>query len=111
MQNSNGAFNGAQGTSVGEQFMGAGFVTSLAGINIYTTTAVPNGGDATEKKGAVMSETAIGCGYIDFGGGNFMQMTQEREEVQAKTVLVANGYYAVAELVDLHGVEMHTEIS
>ena len=49
--------------------------------------------------------------YIDFGGGNFMQMTQEREEVQAKTVLVANGYYAVAELVDLHGVEMHTEIS
>ena len=65
----------------------------------------------TEKKGAVMSETAIGCGYIDFGGGNFMQMTQEREEVQAKTVLVANGYYAVAELVDLHGVEMHTEIS
>tara|TARA_A100001201_G_scaffold22090_1_gene24796 strand:- start:1045 stop:1968 length:924 start_codon:yes stop_codon:yes gene_type:complete len=108
---SNGAFNGGQGSIPADQYMGAGFVTSLAGINIYTTTAVPNGGDATEKKGAVMSETAIGCGYIDFGGGNFMQMTQEREEVQAKTVLVANGYYAVAELVDLHGVEMHTEIS
>ena len=108
---SNGAFGGASADIPADQYMGAGFVTSLAGINIYTTTAVPNGGDATEKKGAVMSETAIGCGYIDFGGGNFMQMTQEREEVQAKTVLVANGYYAVAELVDLHGVEMHTEIS
>ena len=108
---SNGAFGGAAADIPADQFMGAGFVTSLAGINIYTTTAVPDGGDATEKKGAVMSETAIGCGYIDFGGGNFMQMTQEREEVQAKTVLVANGYYAVAELVDLHGVEMHTEIS
>ena len=107
---SNGAFNGAQGTSVGEQFMGAGFVTSIAGINIYTTTSVPDGATG-RKKGAVMAETAIGCGFIDFGGGNFMQMTQEREEVQAKTVLVANGYYAVAELVDLHGVEMHTEIS
>jgi len=108
---SNGAFGGAAADIPADQFMGAGFVTSLAGINIYTTTAVPDGADATEKKGAVMSETAIGCGYIDFGGGNFMQMTQEREEVQAKTVLVANGYYAVAELVDLHGVEMHTEIS
>jgi hypothetical protein len=108
---SNGAFSGGQGSIPAEQYMGAGFVTQLAGVNIYTTTAVPDGADATEKKGAVMSETAIGCGYIDFGGGNFMQMTQEREEVQAKTVLVANGYYAVAELVDLHGVEMHTEIS
>ena len=108
---SNGAFGGASAAIPADQYMGAGFVTQLAGINIYTTTAVPNGADATEKKGAVMSETAIGCGYIDFGGGNFMQMTQEREEVQAKTVLVANGYYAVAELVDLHGVEMHTEIS
>jgi len=38
-------------------------------------------------------------------------MAQEREEVSAKTVLVANGYYAVSELVDVHGVEIHTEIS
>ena len=107
---SNGAFNGGQGSIPADQYMGAGFVTSIAGINIYTSTSVPDG-DTGRKKGAVMAETAIGCGYIDFGGGNFMQMTQEREEVQAKTVLVANGYYAVAELVDLHGVEMHTEIS
>ena len=29
----------------------------------------------------------------------------------ASTNIVANGYWAVSELVDLHGVEIHTEIS
>ena len=108
---SNGAFGGSAASIPADQYMGAGYVTSLAGISIYTTTAVPDGSDATEKKGAVMAETAIGCGYIDFGGGNFIQMKSEREEAYAKTTLVANGYWAVAELVDLHGVEVHTEIS
>lgn len=108
--------NGASGAFVGaqpaiDQFMGAGFVTQLAGINIYTSTSVPDGSDATEKKGGIFASTAIGCGYIDFGAGNFVQMTSEREEKSAKTVMVANGYYAVSELVDLHGVEIHTEIS
>ena len=109
---SNGAFNGLAGSGgVADQFMGAGFVTSIAGINIYTSTSVPDGSDSSEKKGGIFANTAIGCGFIDFGGGSFMQMAQEREEVSAKTVLVANGYYAVSELVDLHGVEIHTEIS
>ncbi len=112
LNESNASFNGIGSTGgVGEQFLGAGFVTSLAGINIYTSTSVPDGGDATEKKGAIFSSTAIGCGYIDQGGGNFVQMAQEREEKSAKTIMVANAYYAVSELVDLHGVEIHTEIS
>jgi len=112
LNESNAAFNGIGATGgVGEQFLGAGFVTSLAGINIYTSTSVPDGGDATEKKGGIFANTALGCGYIDFGGGNFIQMASEREEAYAKTTLVANGYWEIKELVDLHGVEIHTEIS
>jgi len=112
VEGSNAAFNGLAGSGgVADQFMGAGFVTSIAGINFYTSTSVPNGSDATEKKGAIFSRTALGCGYIDFGGGNFIQMTSERDESKAMTTLVANAYYAKAILVNAHGVEVHTEIS
>ena len=107
---SNGAFNGLSGAAE-QQFMGTGFVTSLAGINFYTSPQVPNGADATEKKGAVFAQTALGAAMLDMGGGSFMQVAMEREETQASTVIVANGYFAVTELVDEHGVEIHTEIS
>ena len=42
---------------------------------------------------------------------NFIQLATERNELGASTNIVANGYWAVSELVDLHGVEIHTEIS
>ena len=108
---SKGAFNLANNTSISDQFMGAGFVTSIAGIGIYTSTSVPDGSDATMKKGGLFARTALGVGYIDFGGGNFIQMASEREEVSAKTTLVANAYYGKSILVNAHGVEVHTEIS
>ena len=106
---SNGAFAG--GSSASEQFMGAGFVTSLAGINFYTSPQVADGSDSTEKKGAIYAQTALGCGYIDFGGGNFIQLESQRQAAEAGTDIVANGYWEIAETVDLHGVEIFTEIS
>ena len=106
---SNGAFAG--GSSASEQFMGAGFVTSLAGINFYSSPQVADGSDSTEKKGAIYAQTALGCGYIDFGGGNFIQMETQRQAQEAGTDIVANGYWEIAETVDLHGVEIFTEIS
>ena len=106
---SNGAFAG--GSSASEQFMGAGFVTSLAGINFYTSPQVADGSDSTEKKGAIYAQTALGCGYIDFGGGNFIQLETQRQAAEAGTDIVANGYWEIAETVDLHGVEIFTEIS
>ena len=105
---SNGAFTAADG--VRQQFLGDGFVTSIAGINLFTTTAVADGATG-RKRGGVFAKTAIGCGYIDFGGGNFVQMATEREEAYAKTTLVANAYYKALELVDLHGVEVDTEVA
>ena len=108
---SNGAFNGGHAASVGDQFIGTGFVSSIAGINFYTSPQVKDGADATEKKGGVFAKTALGAGLVDTGSGSFLNIATEREETQASTVVVANGYWAITELVDLHGVEIHTEIS
>ena len=105
-----GAFAHGGAISGGEQFYGAGFVTYIAGISFYTSPQVIDGSTG-RKKGAIYSKTALGCGYIDFGAGNFIQLVTERNELGASTNLVANGYWAVSELVDLHGVEIHTEIS
>ena len=105
-----GAFAHGGAVSVGEQFYKAGFVTSIAGIDFFTSPQVIDGSTG-RKKGAIYSKTALGAGYIDFGGGNFIQLETERNALGASTNLVANGYWAVSELVDLHGVEIHTEIS
>ena len=105
-----GAFAHGGAISVGEQFYNAGFVTSIAGISFYTSAQVIDGSTG-RKKGAIYAKTALGAGYIDFGAGNFIQIASERNELGASTNLVANGYWAVSELVDLHGVEIHTEIS
>ena len=105
-----GAFAHGGASSVGEQFYGAGFVTNLAGIAFYTSPQVADG-DTGRKNGAMYAKSALGAGYIDFGGGNFIQLATERNELGASTNLVANGYWAASELVDLHGVEIHTEIS
>ena len=105
-----GAFAHGGASSIGEQFYGAGHVTSLAGIDFFTSPQVIDGSTG-RKKGAIYSKSAIGAGYMDFGGGNFIELRTERNELGASTNLVANGYWAASELVDLHGVEIHTEIS
>ena len=105
-----GAFAHGGASFVGEQFYRAGFVTSIAGIDFFTSPQVIDGATG-RKKGAIYSKTALGAGYMDFGAGNFIELRTERNELGASTNLVANGYWASAELVDLHGVEIHTEIS
>ena len=106
---SNAAFNG--NTIASDQFFGTGFATSLGGVNFYTSAQVADGSDSTEKKGAIFAKTALGAGLVDTGSGSFIEIRTEREETSASTVVVANGYWAVTELVDLHGVEIFTEIS
>ncbi len=105
-----GGFAGQASDAMKDQFQTAGLVTNVAGVGIYTTTAVLTGATG-RKEGGMFSRGAIGCGYLDFGGGGFIQMKSEREEAYAKTTLVANAYYAGAELVDVWGVEIDTEVS
>ena len=96
--------------NVADQFYSAGFVTNVAGINFYTSPQVIDGATG-RKKGAIYAKTALVAGYIDFGGGNFIEIKTDRNELGAQTQIVANGYWAVTEGVDLHGVEIHTEIA
>tara|TARA_R110002020_G_C16269197_1_gene770980 strand:+ start:680 stop:1624 length:945 start_codon:yes stop_codon:yes gene_type:complete len=101
-----GALNG---TSVGEQLASAGFVASIGGVNIYTSPQVA--GSSDHHTGAIMAKTAISVGYIDQGGGSFIQVESDRNVLGASTVLAANGYFEAIETVDLHGVTMNTETS
>ena len=105
-----GAFAGQASDSIKSQFQDTGLVTNIAGVGIYTTTAVLDGATG-RKEGGMFSKQAIGCGYLDFGGGSFIQMASEREEAYAKTTLVANAYYAAENLVAGWGVEIDTEVS
>ena len=108
-QGSNGAFNGGHASAVGDQFMGAGFVTSIAGINFFTSPQVLSNSDT--HKGGIFASTAIGAGVVNMSGGSFIEVNTERNELGASTILACNGYYAITELVDLHGVEITTETS
>ena len=105
-----GAFAGQASDSIKSQFQDTGLVTNIAGVGIYTTTAVLDGATG-RKEGGMFSKQALGCGYLDFGGGSFIQMASEREEAYAKTTLVANAYYAAENLVAGWGVEIDTEVS
>ena len=110
IQGSNSAFNGLAGSGgVGDQFIGAGFVTNIAGISFYTSPQVNTSGDV--HKGGVFAKTALGLGFIDMGGGSLIEVKSDRNELGASTQMVANGYWASTELVDLHGCELTTETS
>ena len=94
--------------------------TSGNNSNIVVNTSI-NGGSITTSTPFSASKskffgTSTACyhasnGLLDTGGGSFIEIRQEREETSASTVVVANGYWALSELVDLHGVEIFTEIS
>ena len=99
----------SQSTGVGEEFRKAGFATEVGGVMIYTSPQVVSTSD--QHKGGIFSKDALGCGFIDFGGGNFVQLESERNALGAQTNLVCNAYFEIDELVDLHGVEVHTETS
>ena len=104
---SNGALNG--GNAVGAAISSAGWVSNLGGVNMHTSPSVSIDDGAGTAQGGVFAKTAIGCGYIDFGGGNFIQIEQSRNAPYAATELTANGYFGFIETVDLHGVTLLNE--
>ena len=106
LQESNGALSG--GSTIGDQIRGPGVVTVLGGVAMLTTSAVASSGAGTAQ-GGVFAKTAVGCGYIDFGGGGFVQIESQRNSTLAGTELTANGYFNFLETVDLHGVTLLNE--
>ena len=106
-EQSKGAFSG--GNAVGNEFASAGFVASIGGVNIYTSPQVA--GSSDHHTGAIFAKTALSVGYIDQGGGSFIQVQSARNILGASTLISANGYFEAIETVDLHGVTMNTETS
>ncbi len=102
-----GALSG--GNAVGSALSSAGFVSNLGGVNMYTSPSTSIADGAGTAQGGVFAKTAIACAYIDFGGGNFVQLETQRDADLAGTELVANGYFAFGETVDLHGVTLLNE--
>lgn len=102
---SKGALQG--GSAVGDEMRRNGSVATLGGVAIYSSPQVVGASDY--HRGGCFAKTALGCGYIDFGGGNFVQIESQRNAVYAATELVANAYFAIDECIDLHGVTIKTE--
>tara|TARA_R110000824_G_scaffold55828_3_gene153512 strand:- start:378 stop:1268 length:891 start_codon:yes stop_codon:yes gene_type:complete len=102
-----GALNSA-GSAVGEAIRGAGQVTVLGGVSVYTSPSVASSGAGTAQ-GGCFAKTAVGCAYIDFGGGGFVQIETQRDSKAASTDMTANGYFGFLETVDLHGVTILNE--
>ena len=97
------------GNAVGSALSSAGWVSNLGGVNMYTSPSTSIADGAGTSQGGVFAKTAIACAYIDFGGGNFVELESQRDADLAGTELVANGYFAFGETVDLHGVTLLNE--
>jgi len=97
----------------GDEFLNTGYIASLAGVAIYYTPELVENLSASSNcaKGAMFSKQALGVGYIDKGGSQFISVETQRDASLATTELVCNGYFAAAELVDNFGCELFTRVN
>ena len=100
-----GALQG--GSAVGDDMRRNGQVSTFGGVSVYSSPQVIGASDY--HRGGCYAKTAIGCAYIDFGGGNFIQIETGRDVNLAGTDIAANGYFGFLEAVDLHGVTIKNE--
>ena len=93
----------------GEEAMSAGYVTTLAGFNIYWSDQIDedvgSGGDAA---GFAMSKCAIGIGV---GAEGLFRIATERDEMLRAVNYVATGFWGEVEVKDTFGVYILTDVS
>ena len=93
----------------GEEAMSAGYVTTLAGFNIYWSDQIDedvgSGGDAA---GFAMSKGAIGIGV---GAEGLFRIATERDEMLRAVNYVATGFWGEVEVKDTFGVYILTDVS
>ena len=93
----------------GEEAMSAGYVTTLAGFNIYWSDQIDedvgSGGDAA---GFAMSKGAIGIGV---GAEGLFRIATERDEMLRAVNYVATGFWGEIEIKDTFGVYILTDVS
>ena len=95
--------------SKGEEAMSAGYVTTLAGFNVYWSDQIDedvgSGGDAA---GFAMSKGGIGLGV---GAEGLFRVATERDEMLRAVIYVATGFWGEIEVKDTFGVYVLTDVS
>ena len=93
----------------GEEAMSAGYVTTLAGFNVYWSDQIDedvgSGGDAA---GFAMSKGGIGLGV---GAEGLFRVATERDEMLRAVNYVATGFWGEIEVKDTFGVYVLTDVS
>jgi|TARA_Y100000296_G_scaffold85446_1_gene121401 hypothetical protein len=93
----------------GNEAFGAGYVTSIAGFNVYWSDQidedVSSGGDAA---GFAMSKGGIGIGV---GPEGLFRIASERDEMLRAVNYVATGFWGEIEVKDGFGVYILTDVS
>jgi len=93
-----------------EEIIGTGYVTSIAGVDIYWSSEVAEASNIAT--GMVISPEALGVGWKDMNGnGSFIDVEPQREALSASSTLVGNGYFTVKEIVDTYGVKLNTLVT
>ena len=95
--------------SKGDEAFGVGFITSIAGFNVYWSDQIDedvgSGGDAA---GFAMSKGGIGLGV---GAEGLFRVASERDEMLRAVNYVATGFWGEIEVKDTFGVYVLTDVS
>ena len=95
--------------SKGEEAIGAGYVTSIAGFNVYWSDQinedVGSGGDAA---GFAFAKGGVGLGV---GAEGLFRIAQERDEMLRAVNYVATGFWGEIEIKDAYGVYILSDVS
>ena len=95
--------------SKGDEAFGVGFITSIAGFNVYWSDQIDedvgSGGDAA---GFAMSKGGIGLGV---GAEGLFRVATERDEMLRAVNYVATGFWGEIEVKDTFGVYVLTDVS
>ncbi len=95
--------------SKGDEAFGVGFITSIAGFNVYWSDQidedVSSGGDAA---GFAMSKGGIGLGV---GAEGLFRVATERDEMLRAVNYVATGFWGEIEIKDAFGVYILSDVS
>ncbi|MEA1972675.1 MAG: hypothetical protein U9N34_05210 [Candidatus Cloacimonadota bacterium] len=93
-----------------EEMIGTGYVTSIAGVDIYWSSEVAIATNIAS--GMIIGPEALAVGWKDMKGtGSFIDIEPKRNALSASSTLVGNGYFAVKELMDTYGVELNTLVT
>ena len=82
-----------------------GFVTKIAGINIYDSPEFTETSNAI--KGGVFVSGAVGFGYA----GELLGVEKFRQGDYLRTDYIGKGFWGTTEIIDGWGVEIHTKTS